>query len=60
MSAEMIQSAYIGLCLRYAEGEDVRHLVSDDLCVMPLLAREESGGSSRGSADMRQKGGRKA
>ncbi len=34
MSTEMIQSAYIGLCLRYAEGEDVRHLLSDNLRMM--------------------------
>ena len=57
MSAEMIQSACIGLCLRYAEGEDVRHLVSDDLCVMPLLSCEES--PSRSDADVRWKGAEK-
>jgi len=60
MSSEMIQSACIGLCLRYAEGEDVRQLVSDDLCVMPLLSWGETRRHGCGSPRERRKGAENA
>lgn len=51
MSTEMIQSAYIGLCLRYAEGEDVRHLLSDNLRMMSMRSCADARNGRKGAED---------